>query len=438
MQMDASTEAFEERRQRAFRINLVDILQHVGPGQYQFIGGVSKAWHALVHSVPSVNRKRRYSYDEYFRSTVDTVTVLSRMTTYDAVFASTSRCRWALDTGFKFVQKSATRGAGVLASIETLTMILEQLEPHTLVETIIENRSIEVLQWALTHMDSIHFDKGEEEGSMWYIRNEPWSTAVGAGNLQALQLLATHHTLRTSTDLIAIAAGSSQWHVVDYLRAQPEIERDDESSLICLHAEARDQRIDIAQFLLKEPHKNEVNEVYMGSVQSGNIDKVRSLQRLFDEHFDITNQEVDEAVKGGHLDMCIYLVDNSSSEIIDDSSLLTAAELGHTHILKCGVNLVREQRSVNVPALLLRVACYTGCVDTLQFLYPHLPAEGNTAGFTHGLSYAAVRGFLEAAKWFKEKGGSWPSRLGDESANWPKHLVEWARSENCTAPLHIT
>src|SRR6185437_3479680 len=97
----------------------------------------------------------------------------------------------------------------------------------------------------------------------------------------------------------------------------------------------------------------------------------------------ITNQEVDEAVKGGHLDMCIYLVDNSSSEIIDDSSLLTAAELGHTHILKWGVNLVREQRSVNVPALILRVACYTGCVDTLQFLYPHLPAEGNTAGFTH-------------------------------------------------------
>jgi hypothetical protein len=425
MQINASTEAFEERRQSAFRINLADILQHVGPGQYQFIGVVSKAWHGLVHTVPSVNP-------------VDTVTVLSRMTTYDAVFASTSRCRWALDTGFELGKKSATHAAGLLASIETLTMILEKLRPHTLVKTIISNRSIEVLQWAMTHMDSKNFDKGDEEGTKWYMCNEPWCTAAGFGNLQALQLLATHHTLRTSTDLIACAADSSHWHVVDYLRAQPEIERDDKSSLICLQAEARDQRVDIAQFLLKDHHKNEVHAVYRGSIHSGNIDKVRLLQRLYDEHFDITDGDFDEAVKGGHLYMCIYLVDNSSSEIIDDSSLLTAAELGHTHILKWGVNLVREQRSVNVRSLILRVACSTGCVDTLQFLYPHLPAEGNTAGFTHGLSYAAVRGFLEAAKWFKEKGGCWPSTLGDGSANWPNHLVEWARRENCTAPLHIT
>jgi hypothetical protein len=439
IQINASIEAFEERRQRAFRTNLADILQYVGPGQYQFLGTVSKAWHGLVHTVPSVNRKRRYSYDKYFRSTIDTVTVLSRMTTYDAVFASTSRCRWALDTGFELGKKSATRGAGALASIETLTMILGKLSPHALVETIIMHRSIDVLQWALTHMDSTNFDKGEEESTKWYMCNEPWCTAVIAGNLQALQLLAAHHTLRASEQLIAIAATSSHWHVVDYLRAQPEIERDNECSLMCLHAEARDQRIDIAQFLLKEPHnKDEVNEVYMGSVQSGNIDKVRSLQRLFDEHFEITNQEVDEAVKGGHLDMCIYLVDNSSSESIDVSSILTAAELGHTHILKWGVNLVREQRSVEVRSLLLQVACYTGCVDTLQFLYPHLPAEGNTAGFTHCLNHAAVRGFLEAAKWFKAKGGSWPSTLGLESANWPQHLVEWAQSENCTSPLHIT
>eukprot|EP00953_Heterococcus_sp_UTEX-ZZ885_P013914 7936-Heterococcus_DN1.PRE.6 len=269
--------------------------------------------------------------------------------------------------------------------------------------------------------------------------NEPWCTAVGAGNLPALQLLATKHTLRTSTQLIACAADSSQWRVVDYLRAQPEIERDNESILICLQAEARDQRIDIAQFLLKEHHnKDEVHAIYRGSVHSGNIDKVRSLQRLFDEHFDITGDDFDEAVKGGHLDMCIYLVDNSSIEIIDDSSLLTAAELGHTDILKWGVNLVREQRSVEVRSLILRVACSTDCVDTLHFLYPHLPAEGNTAGFTHCLRYAAMGGFLEAAKWCKAKGACWPSTLGGGSANWPNHLVEWARSENCTAPLHIT
>jgi hypothetical protein len=452
MQINASTEAFEERRQRAFRINLADILQHVGPGQYQFIGVVSKAWHALVHSVPSVNRKRRYSNDKYFRSTIDTVTVLSRMTTYDAVFASTSRCHWALDTGLELGPKSATRGAGMYASIDTLTMIAEKLIPQTLIETIIIDRSIEVLQWALNH-----FDLGDGDTMMM---RQHWATAAATGNLHTLQLLATKHTLSASPGLIAGLASISQWHVVEYLRAQVSgVEwRDVHKMWSWLHSEARDERLDIDQFLLEHLRtqdeaemcvgipqweleqlaQDEVEAVYRGSVRSGNIYKVRSLQRLFDDHCELTVNEFEEAVKGGHLDMCIYLVDNSSSDIIDNSSLLTAAELGHTHILKWGVNLVREQRSVEVRSLLLRVACSTGCVDTLQFLYPHLPAEGNTAGFTHCLNHAAIRGFWEAAKWFKEKGGSWPSTLGGESANWPQQLVEWARRENCTAPLHIT
>jgi hypothetical protein len=238
MKKNGSTESFDERRQRALSINLAEILQFVGPGQFQFDGLVSKAWHALIHTVSSVNRKKRHHYSD--TSTVDTFTVLSRMTTYDAVFASTSRCRWALDTGFKLVPKSATRAAGLHASIDTLTMILEQLKPHTLVKTIISDRSIDVLQWALTHLDSTNFDKGDEESTNWYMQLQPSSTS------------------------------------------------------------------------------------------------------------------------------------------------------------------------------------------------------GREHSWVHPLFEIAGRDFLEAAKWFKEKGACWPSTLGSESANWPNHLVEWARSENCTAPLHIT
>jgi hypothetical protein len=114
MSRNGRTTIFEERRERALSINLPQILQHVGPGQYQSIGLVSKAWHEVVHTVPSVNCTNR------LRQGIATYTVLSRMTTYDAVFESTSRFRWAYDTGFRLGAQCAIYAAGLYASTDTL------------------------------------------------------------------------------------------------------------------------------------------------------------------------------------------------------------------------------------------------------------------------------------------------------------------------------
>jgi hypothetical protein len=74
-----------------------------------------------------------------------------------------------------------------------------------------------------------------------------------------------------------------------------------------IYLEARDQRVDIHQFLLRELHtQGKVEAVYRGSVHSGNIQKVRSLQHLFNQHSEITGIEFEQAVQGGHLS-CLLL-----------------------------------------------------------------------------------------------------------------------------------
>jgi hypothetical protein len=416
----------EELSEHDLSDQLRQILEYVGPGHFQFLALVAKAWHAKVRDLPSVNRRSRRSRT--------TFTVLNRMTTCDAVFASTSRLLWALDTGFKCTDMWAMYAAGLYASIDTLTEIAEQLEPYIVFQAIIDDSRIDVFKWGLNYWSTI----GNNPDLCYQFI---LATAADEGNLLALKLFAAKHKLCVSAKLLCRAVTNSHWHVVEYLKAQaPDVEWEHTDRVEWLYWEALDQRVDIVQFIQEQNHaKDAVEAVYHASLQSGDISTVRSLQPLFNEHFEITDAELDEAVGGGYLSMCLYLVEHSSSAIVRESVPHKAALRGHTDILRWSVDLlVRDHRDFDASMVILAVACTTGCVDTLQFLYPHLPAEGNTAGFTHGLSYAAVRGFLEAAKWFKEKGGSWPSTLGDESANWPKHLVEWARSENCTAPLHIT
>jgi hypothetical protein len=162
-------EYFKGRREYALSIHLPQILQYVGPGQYQYVALVSKAWKVLVHTVPSVNRKSR-------RFISITFTVLSRMTTCDAVFASTSRFLWALDTGYKYTEMWAMYAAGLYASIDTLALVAEKMEPYIVLQAIIDDNRVDGLHWALDYWSTI-----DNDPTLCY--HFIWATAAEAGNL---------------------------------------------------------------------------------------------------------------------------------------------------------------------------------------------------------------------------------------------------------------
>jgi hypothetical protein len=147
--------------------------------------------------------------------------------------------------------------------------------------------------------------------------------------------------------------------------------------------------------------------------------------------FDADNMA--QAALFGHTAVCEYL--HSQQCPCDSTACTAAAKLCHLSTLRW----LLEYDCPYIARALWAVAAEQGYISVLSYL------QQQGIGVTvHTLSpllfIAGANSQLAAAQWLRAQGADWPGILSvdvdGELQQWEGAVLEWARVEGCTAPLH--